>query len=163
MVLTKLAETMGLLDFLAPKQKASAKRRKDDEMKRGESSTREAGGDRGGAPGERNERRAGATENVNRSDEDHRRRRLRVQLEAERAAERHGKLAKKQRVSYHHKASDRRYEAVVVGVHYDDGPDHPYYTIKYSKENDEEMEKQTTPDRLERLPWNEDASWEIMK
>jgi len=40
-------------------------------------------------------------------------------------------------------------DATVVKVHYDDGPDEPYYTIKFSRSG-EEVEKQTTAGRLRR-------------
>eukprot|EP00978_Attheya_sp_CCMP212_P002670 scaffold5469_cov54-Attheya_sp.AAC.2 len=94
--------------------------------------------------------------------------RLETQKEKEEEAETRGAFIKQQRVKYHHKASDAYYDAVIIGVHFDDGPDRPYYTIKYKKpETDEngaeradflEIEKQTTVDRLERVKWNEDAS-----
>jgi len=49
-----------------------------------------------------------------------------------------------------------------------------YQTIKYTKFQNKldkdglekeklvGVEKQTDPDRLERVPWNEDAAWEIL-
>ena len=66
-------------------------------------------------------------------------------------------------------------DAVVVGVHFDDGPENPYYTIKYKKQCEEilddgskkttvrEVEKQTNPDRLSRVPWDEDKSWKVLQ
>lgn len=53
--------------------------------------------------------------------------RLETQKEKEEEAETRGAFIKQQRVKYHHKASDAYYDAVVVGVHFDDGPDRPYY------------------------------------
>lgn len=93
---------------------------------------------------------------------------LRSQFEEERAAETRGTFAKRQRVQYLHKQTNTNYDAVIQGVHLDDGPDRPYYTIKYKRpetifeedgsEREEiiEIEKQTTPDRLRRVVWDED-------
>jgi hypothetical protein len=48
----------------------------------------------------------------------------------------------------------------VVGVHFNDGPDKPYYTlhfvISYSKVL---VEKQTNADRVKDMPWNEGKTW----
>jgi len=101
--------------------------------------------------------------------------RLRTQFEQERAAESRGVFAKRQRVQYLHKQTDVSYDAVIQGVHLDDGPDKPYYTIKYKKQitftDDDgnersdicEIEKQTNPDRLRRVIWDEDEVWEALK
>mmetsp|Transcript_26941 Transcript_26941/g.37869 ORF Transcript_26941/g.37869 Transcript_26941/m.37869 type:complete len:163 (+) Transcript_26941:535-1023(+) len=102
----------------------------------------------------------------------------RMQLESQRKreleAESRGAYIAKQRVKYHFRATDSFHDAVILGVHLDDGPDHPYYTIKYQKadvtlneQGDEEaslvqVEKQTTPDRLHRVPWDEEATWSIL-
>jgi hypothetical protein len=68
-----------------------------------------------------------------------------------------------QRVRYFCKATAIWFDALVVCVHSDDGPDRPYYTIRFWRTdvvNDEDghesallrmVEKQTTPDRLERV------------
>lgn len=130
MVLTKIAERMGLLDMMAPRHKAK-ERKEQGGMKGAESRDREGGGDRRrkerkGEGGNAAAKDDDASRKVDKS-EDIRRRRLRAQLDAELAAEKTGSFAKKQRVEYHHKATDRRYDAFVVGVHFDDGPDHPYY------------------------------------
>lgn len=53
--------------------------------------------------------------------------RLEAQKKAEELAESKGVFAKKQRVRYHNKSNNTISDAVVVGVHYDDGPDKPYY------------------------------------
>ena len=55
--------------------------------------------------------------------------RLRSQYDSERAAESKGVLAKGQRVYYivHTETEIKNYEAVVVDVHLDDGPEKPYY------------------------------------
>jgi len=103
--------------------------------------------------------------------------RLRAQYDSERAAESQGVLAKGQRVHYVVKTDTeiKNFEAVVIDVHLDDGPDNPYYTIKYKKtviiENEDgtegqdliEVEKQTQPDRLRRMEWNDDKSWDAIK
>jgi len=102
--------------------------------------------------------------------------RLRTQYDSERAAESRGVLAKGQCVYYvvNTETGSNTYEAVVVDVHLDDGPDNPYYTIKYKKpvtvQNEDgtesqeiiEVEKQTNPDRLRRMVWNDDASWDAI-
>lgn len=129
---------------------------------------------------------------------------LKTQFEDESNALNHGHFCKRQRVMYHLKSKDAFYEAVIVGVHYDDGPNQPYYvrfilsiaffvydhdcytllismtntlyhrhvqTIRYKttetctdeqgKTFTQEMdvEKQTTPDRLSPLPWDEEKTW----
>jgi hypothetical protein len=53
--------------------------------------------------------------------------RLETQKEKEEEAATRGAFIKQQRVKYHHKASDAYYDAVIIGVHFDDGPDRPYY------------------------------------
>lgn len=73
--------------------------------------------------------------------------------------------AKQQRVRYFHKLSDQWIEDVVIeGVHYDDGPDKPYYTIKYIRPDDGiVLEKQTTDDRLEAADFDEHKTWAILE
>lgn len=66
-----------------------------------------------------------------------------------------------QRVRYLHKASGRHFEAVIVAVHLDDGVDRPYFTVKYSRE-EETIEKQTTNDRLSYVAFDEDKTYEIV-
>jgi hypothetical protein len=56
-----------------------------------------------------------------------RKRRLECQRKMEAEAESLGAFAKKQRVKYHNKLQGRWHDAVVIGVHHDDGPDKPYY------------------------------------
>mmetsp|Transcript_10227 Transcript_10227/g.12943 ORF Transcript_10227/g.12943 Transcript_10227/m.12943 type:complete len:149 (-) Transcript_10227:441-887(-) len=107
-------------------------------------------------------------------EEDIRYKKLKTQYDSEQRAEKINQFVKRQRVSYHAKAEDKWIDAVVVGVHFDDGPDRPYYTIKYKKleqsnENCNEfkkyidMEKQTNAERLTRLPWDEEKSWALIK
>jgi hypothetical protein len=52
---------------------------------------------------------------------------LKAQHDNEERAKAINQYAKKQRVSYFSKMDDEWIDAVVVGVHFDDGPDHPYY------------------------------------
>ena len=99
---------------------------------------------------------------------------LQAQRVREDQAARVGAFAMKQRVKYHHKATHTFFDAHVVGVHLDDGPDKPYYTIKYTTrdvavdENGKQdiseliMEKQTTCDRLERVPFSEEETWKLI-
>jgi hypothetical protein len=55
---------------------------------------------------------------------------LRTQKEEEDRARNIGQYAKKQRVSYHHRGSNKQYDAIIVGVHFDDGPTNPYYVSR---------------------------------
>jgi hypothetical protein len=103
--------------------------------------------------------------------EEHKRyRALHAQIASEMKAKKIGMLAQRQRVNYFHKPTEQHFEAVVVGVHLDDGPDQPYYTVRYKRPDvtdDDgteriiftEIDKQTTPDRLTVLPWDEDAAF----
>ena len=60
--------------------------------------------------------------------EEHQRyRELHAQYTSEMKAKKVGMLAERQRVTYFHKPTSQFFEAVVVGVHLDDGPDQPYY------------------------------------
>jgi hypothetical protein len=52
---------------------------------------------------------------------------LTAQKEEEDRSRKIGQFAKKQRVSYHHRGTNKQYDAFIVGVHLDDGPDKPYY------------------------------------
>lgn len=148
---SKFAEQVGLYDFLAPEKKKS--RSSEDS-----------------APAQK--------QNTSFSDEElMKRRRLDAQLKAEREAAARGPkfFAKKQRVRYLNKLTNSVCDAVVVGVHFDDGPENPYYTIRYKKQCEEildggskkttvrEVEKQTDPDRLSRVPWDEEAAWKVLQ
>lgn len=70
-------------------------------------------------------------------------------------------FCKNQRVRYLHKASGKHFEAVILAVHFDDGVDRPYYTIRYARD-DETIEKQTTSDRLSYVAFDEDKTYEII-
>jgi hypothetical protein len=78
-------------------------------------------------------------------------------------------LAKNQRVRYYHKCSRTWFEAHVVAVHFDDGVDEPYYTIRYSESlapfrtcSQGLQERQTTTDRLEVVDWDDEKSWSVL-
>jgi hypothetical protein len=58
------------------------------------------------------------------------------------------KYSKNENTIYFHKASGTNFEAKVVGVHSDDDPENPYYTIQYTAQDGEKVERQTTEDRL---------------
>ena len=151
---SKFANKIGLYDFLAPSGKP---RRSSNNNSASEDDTTNSSSD-----ADRNRLK---------------RNRLDAQLKAEKDAEARGPkfFAEKQRVRYLNKATNSICDAVVVGVHYDDGPDNPYYTIKYKKQCEEilddgskkttvrEVEKQTNPDRLSRVPWDEDKSWKVLQ
>ena len=72
-------------------------------------------------------------------------------------------FCKNQRVMYLHKASGRHYEAVIADVHFDDGLDRPYFTVRYASGNPPEtIEKQTTSDRLSYVAFDEAKTYEII-
>lgn len=154
MIFTKWAEKFGLLDRVAP--------RPDQKKTKGS----EKGQPLDQAALERQQRLEA---------ENYRKNRLRAQLKAEEQAGKYNQYAPHQRVRYHFRATDTWYDAAVVAIHLDDGPDKPYYTIKYnkvqktqnSKGDDVEevvaIEKQTDPDRLQRVPWDENKTWEILQ
>lgn len=58
------------------------------------------------------------------------------------------KYSKNDNTIYFHKASGTNFDAKVVGVHFDDDPENPYYTIQYTASDGERVERQTTEDRL---------------
>ena len=97
-------------------------------------------------------------------DLERKRRLLSEQKEREDQANEIGTFVKNQRARYLHKASGEWFDAQVVGVHHDDGPDNPYYTIQYQSSQDDgkRIEKQTTGDRLDSVEWDEEQSWEIL-
>ena len=106
MFFTKLAEKTGILDILAPPTKSPPPKKK----KKYDSPTKYS---------------------MQQTNSDAERvRRLRGQADIEKNAEKFGHLAKKQRVKYYHKMSDTYHDAFIVGVHFDDGPDRPYYVRK---------------------------------
>mmetsp|Transcript_3742 Transcript_3742/g.8316 ORF Transcript_3742/g.8316 Transcript_3742/m.8316 type:complete len:156 (-) Transcript_3742:362-829(-) len=155
MFLSKLAERTGLFEFLAPIIGGSDNN------------------------GDNQQQSAYVSNNDDESSQENKelvkRRRLDAQKKAEEDAEARGVFAKKQRVRYHNKSTDVICDAIVVGVHFDDGLEHPYYTIKHKKQIEEELEdgckkvdiveveKQTNPDRLQRVPWDDELSWKVLK
>lgn len=165
MFLSKIAEKTGLFEMIAP---SSRTQNEDTNIN---NTQRDLASHQGSAeklsPDEELARKI-------QREEDLRYQKLQTQQKAESDAFKNGMLALKQRVQYLHKSTGNVYDAYIAGVHLDDGPDKPYYTIKYMKfqnKLDEDgiekeelvgVEKQTDPDRLERVPWNEDATWEIL-
>jgi prolyl oligopeptidase PreP (S9A serine peptidase family) len=157
---SKFAEKVGLYDILAP---ISSKQRSNSDTTEDRESPCTINNNNSSPDNDNNERT--------------KRRRLDVQLKAEKDAKARGPnfYAKKQRVRYHNKATNSVCDAYIVGVHYDDGPNHPYYTIKYKRQCEEiledgskrtmvrEVEKQTNPDRLSRVPWDENAAWKVLQ
>ena len=93
---------------------------------------------------------------------DRRNRILADQKKREEEARESGSFVKNQPAHYFHKSSGQWFESHVVGVHHDDDPDNPYYTIKYRSADGEQIEKQTTGDRLNSVEWDEERSWEIL-
>jgi len=101
-----------------------------------------------------------------------RREAMRLQKVQETQALGRNSFCKNQRVRYLHKASGRRYEAVIVDVHFDDGIDRPYFTVRYHRQSDdnngggqslpEMIEKQTTSDRLSYVSFDEAKTYEII-
>mmetsp|Transcript_4075 Transcript_4075/g.3857 ORF Transcript_4075/g.3857 Transcript_4075/m.3857 type:complete len:165 (-) Transcript_4075:178-672(-) len=164
MFLTKLAEKSGLWDLVAPKQPKKSNEDCNHVDKKNRISKEKEKIDKDAL--KRAEYAKCLAERIMR---------LQTQLELENVAEKNGVFAKKQRVKYHHKSTDTHYRAIVVGVHFDDGPDRPYYTIKYDKpetHTDSDgtvnttyhlVEKQTDANRLMKVPWDEDKTWDIIK
>jgi hypothetical protein len=92
---------------------------------------------------------------------------LQGQQQRENDAKSQGLYVKKQRCHYFHKGSKQWFrDAHIAGVHFDDGPDRPYYTIVYTKKNEdgstERIEKQTTPDRLAYADWDAEKSLRLL-
>jgi uncharacterized FlaG/YvyC family protein len=63
-------------------------------------------------------------------EENDRYQKLKRQYDMEEKAKEINQFAKRQRVLYHSKIDNKWMDAVVVGVHLDDGPDKPYYVSK---------------------------------
>mmetsp|Transcript_4813 Transcript_4813/g.6490 ORF Transcript_4813/g.6490 Transcript_4813/m.6490 type:complete len:165 (-) Transcript_4813:1409-1903(-) len=151
---TELGEKMGLWSILAPRKKKET----DQQIMQDEALARKL------------QREEEKKERERRQKE----REEKYQQNLEKEAEEKGMFVKKQFVIYHHKASKKKYYSQVVGVHFDDGPDRPYYTIKYERNEEiseeggnvrmciEVVEKQTTPDRLIRITRG-DGRWEQMR
>ncbi len=60
--------------------------------------------------------------------------RIKTQYDLEQKSMMNKQFAKWQRVKYYSKGDDMYVDAVVVGVHFDDGPDRPYYVSDFSLE-----------------------------
>ncbi len=117
-MLTRIAEKLGILDKIAPRKKSKA-------TENDSSSNVKAGN---------NKRKLTAQESRDESlarklqaEEDRSFNMLKAQKDAEDRAGKAGLFAKRQRVIYLHRGTNTQYDAIVVGVHFDDGPDNPYY------------------------------------
>ena len=177
MFLTKLAERAGLLDILAP---SAARRRADDDGRTTAKAKRQDLQQEDEVCGGENRDVCGCGGVGEEGDEETQRQQvIREQLlsgQRERELMANPRFVKNQRVRYYHKMSDTWIDdAHVVGVHLDDGPDKPYYTISYPCDGGfgggdtdgnvqrKRTEKQTTEDRLEAARWDEDRTWEILE
>ena len=128
---TKIAEKLGLLDILAPRRDGEDNRQSSTNNVNANVNSRNR---KRTSPQHRKRRKQTLQEAKDeefarqlQAEEDARFRILKAQKEEEDQARESGKFAKKQRVSYHHRGSDTYYDAVIAGVHLDDGPDKPYY------------------------------------
>lgn len=120
-MLTKIAEKLGILDLVAPwtgKDEIEPAANTSNDATRSEEQTRQP------TP---QEARDEALARKLQAEEDRRLNTLKAQKEAEDRAEKDGLYAKRQRVLYVHRGTDKQYDAMVVGVHFDDDPDKPYY------------------------------------
>lgn len=128
MFLSRLAEKSGLFGILAPHRNKSPPKvpcaEGDDEVV---DKAKLNGNTQEKATLKKNERNKQSQPLNDGQESTVRKRRLDAQRKLEEDAESRGAFAKKQRVKYHNKLHGRWDDAVIVGVHYDDGPDKPYY------------------------------------
>ena len=120
---TNVLEKLGIWDIVAPSSRSADTRtrtrtRNDEEQKKRRKSQ---------------ESRDEALARKLQAEYDRKFRLLKAQKDAEDRAETQGLYAKKQRVSYIHRGTNTQYDAMVVGVHFDDGPDKPYYVSKKNR------------------------------
>ena len=125
---TRLAEKLGILDIVAPRGEDSSPTNETSSPKNSRKRRKMTGSERQ----QELERIDAEMAKELQSQFDRMNRMLEAQKEEEERAAKYGKFAKKQRVSYHHRANDTYYDAVIVGVHLDDGPDKPYYVSNFS-------------------------------
>ena len=109
MVVSYLGEKMGLWDYFAPRKKSMNKNI--DQISRDELMARKLQQEAEEAERKRRQKQ--------REDE--------TQRKLEMEAETKGMFAKRQNVIYYHKGSNKKYYSQIIGVHFDDGPDRPYY------------------------------------
>jgi len=128
---TRIAEKLGILDIVAPRREHDQSASSSGTNNTASNSTTTTG------PRHRKRRKQSQQDAEDeafarklQAEEDRRFQILKSQKEEEARAQQNGKYAKKQRVSYHHRGSDKYYDAVIDGVHFDDGPDKPYYVSK---------------------------------
>lgn len=136
MFLSRLGEKSGLFGILAPRRRKhghAAQEASIDENEQRQASNNQDNGDHLPINNTNEPKRAkkvsDARERQQTTSQEHiiRKRRLDAQQKAETEAESRGAFCKKQRVKYHNKLLGKWDDAVIVGVHYDDGPDKPYY------------------------------------
>lgn len=125
---TRLAEKLGILDVVAPRGEDSSTTIETSSPKNNRKRRKMTRSERQ----QEQEKIDAEMAKELQSQFDRMNRMLEAQKKEEERAANYGKFAKKQRVSYHHRANDTYYEAVIVGVHLDDGPDKPYYVSNFS-------------------------------
>lgn len=135
MFLSRLGEKSGLFGILAPRRRKhghAAQEASIDENEQRQASNNQDNGDHLPINNTNEPKRAKKVSDARerqQTSQDYiiRKRRLDAQQKAETEAESRGAFCKKQRVKYHNKLLGKWDDAVIVGVHYDDGPDKPYY------------------------------------
>jgi len=126
MFLSRLAERSGLFGILAPRKSKDTCESSRTKVNAAPEEGKPNGSAKGKITPANDE---GDTRQSEKNDPENtvQQRRLDAQRKLEADAESRGVFAKKQRVRYHNKLQGRWDDAVIVGVHYDDGPDKPYY------------------------------------
>jgi hypothetical protein len=123
---TRIAEKLGILDIIAPRNGVRDNRQSSANNVNTNNNNRNRK-----HPQHRKRRKQEDEDEIFaqklQTEEDRRFQTLKSQKEEEDRAQQSGKFAKKQRVSYHHRGNNTDYDAVIAGVHFDDGPDKPYY------------------------------------
>lgn len=112
MVLSHLASRLGLWDYVAPPPASKSKSKPTQKTSQHQ---------------QQEENQDSLLAHKMQQEENIRSQRLETQHELETKAGEINQFSKWQRVLYYSKIDDLMIEAVVVGVHFDDGPDKPYY------------------------------------
>ena len=121
MFFTKLAERIGLLDVVAPRTHHRRRRSRGDASNPNDAPSQPPSSQSLSPKEQPNQQPSPADLQVIR------RNRLKAQWDAEQRAQQHDQYAPNQRAKYHYRADDIWYDAIVVAIHLDDGPNHPYY------------------------------------
>ena len=137
MFLSRIGEKSGLFGILAPRRRKQSRAQETNNSEQaGQASNDQDGDDQQLATNNTNESNQETKPLDTRETQQDsptfqectiKKRRLDAQLKAETEAESRGAFCKKQRVKYHNKLLGKWNDAVIVGVHHDDGPDKPYY------------------------------------